>query len=227
MSSSAPSTGGVAEALARAAVSQPETPFLFYRNARGHFRWWSFGLAAAFLEEGGRRGERLSVKGVVVELEAVHLLGGFLTSACTESGDPAAAPRLPAPSPKAARDVWISWRPLADPAELALARWAIETGAAILLEPGAALHPELFAWARPTVVSGSADELCALAAEIEGMAPRFLRQRWLRQRARRLRLAVVSGEPSVADLARVEARWRALSPFFAHEIAPLSRTTLV
>ncbi len=92
----------------------------------------------------------------MVEREAVELLGGFLRAARRDSGGAAV---LPDSAPGAARDVWISWRPLDHPAELALAQWAIVAGAAILVEPGACLHPELFAWARPTIVSGSVEEL--------------------------------------------------------------------
>lgn len=216
--------GVVAAALRRLATAQPEAPFLFYRNSRGHFRWWSFATAAAFLEQGGFAGEKLSVKGVVVEREAVELLGGFLRAALT--GSPGAAqPKVPAPP--AGRDVWISWRPLDDPAELALARWMIVTGAAILVEPGPSLHPELFAWARPTMVSGSAEELLELAARLESLAPRFLRRRWFRQRGERLRLLLVDGAAEAAELSRVAQRWRALSPRFQPLVAAFPDPTLV
>ena len=162
--------------------------------------------------------------GVVVEREAVELLGGFLRAALAGSLDAAEPPRLEAGT---GRDVWISWRPLTGASELLLARWAIVSGAAILIEPGAAIHPELFAWARPTVVSGSVDELLSLAGEVERLAPRFLRARWLRQRAERLRLVLVSGSTATGDLARVEAGWRALSPLFAPRVVALVESSLV
>jgi len=221
------SPGGVAAALARAARAQPEAPFLFYRNAKGHFRWVSFSQAAALLESSGPGGEKLLVKGVVVEREAVELVGGFLRAAI--AGDAVAGDFLDLPRPwsGAGRDVWISWRALSDIEELAITRWAIVNGAAILLEPGPALHPELFAWARPTVVSGSVDELLTLADQIESLAPRFLRRRWLRQRGARLRLILVSGRPTGQDLARVGARWRALSPAFSPQVTALVRPALV
>jgi hypothetical protein len=163
----------------------------------------------------------------VVEREAVELLAGFLLAA--SAGDACAEKVLDLPGPDrgAGRDVWICWRPLSEPDELALARWAIVTGAAILLEPGPALHPELFAWARPTVVSGSIDELCALADQLESLAPRFLRRRWFRQRSCRLRLMLVSGPTSADGLARLARRWRELSPLFAPAVASFSGATLV
>jgi len=227
LSSSEPSPGGVAAALARAARAQPEAPFLFYRNARGDFRWWSFSTAVAFFDGGGLRDESLSVKGVVVEREAVELLGGFLRAATGEGSDVAGGARIPAPEPKVGRDVWISWRALSTPEELSLARWAIASGAAILVEPGTAIHPELFAWARPTVVSGSVEDLLGLAGQLAVLAPRFLRRRWLRQRAERLRLVIVSGSTATGDLARVEACWRDLSPLFAPRVVALVESSLV
>lgn len=218
MSPSEASPGGVAAALALAARAQPEAPFLFYRNAKGHFRWWSFALAAAFLEAGGVGEEKLSVTGVVVEREAVGLLGGFLRAALGESSDAFGAADIPGPGPGLGRDVWISWRPLSHPQELALARWAILSGAAILVEPGPSLHPELFAWARPTKVSGSVAELLALADGVATLAPRFLRRRWLRQRGDRLRLLLVEGDPAAGDLARLGERWQVFAPAHAIDV---------
>ena len=218
MSPSEASPGGVAAALALAARAQPEAPFLFYRNARGHFRWWSFALAAAFLEAGGVGGEKLSVKGVVVEREAVELLGGFLRVALGDGSDAFGAADLPGPEPGLGRDVWISWRPLSHPQELVLARWAIVSGAAILVEPGPSLHPELFAWARPTIVSGSVAELLTLADGVATLAPRFLRRRWLRQRGDRLRLLLVEGDPAVGDLDLLRERWQVFAPAHAIDV---------
>lgn len=212
--------------MSRAAKAQPEAPFLFYRNARGHFRWWSFSLAAAFLEGGGGWEERLSGQAVVVEAEAVELLGGFLR-AVVGGGDDSAVPDEVPRAPAAAREIWIAWRPLADPAERALARRVVEAGAAILVEPGNELHPELVAWARPTMLSGSAAELCALADGLAALAPRFLRRRWWRQRAIRLRLLLVSGQVGSEDLSTVAAKWRALSPEFAPRVVPISAASLV
>lgn len=218
------SPGGVAAALALAARAQPEAPFLFYRNAQGQFRWWSFALAAAFLEAGGVGGEKLSVRGVVVEREAVELLGPFLQAVLADS----AVVGEVFPSAVAAdRDIWICWRPLTDRTELALARRAVLSGAAILVEPSATLHPELVAWVRPTVVSASAAELLELADGLEALAPRFLRRRWLRQRGRRLRLLLISGPVGEEDLVRVAAKWRALSPEFAPHVGPTPLASLV
>ena len=156
----------------------------------------------------------------MVEREAVELLGGFLRLAIGDGAESPGAAEIPGPQPGAPRDVWISWRAPAGPDEQALARWAIQTGAAILVEPGPALHPELFAWARPTVVSGTVEELCALADQVEALAPRFLRRRWFRQRGARLRLVLVEGEPAPDILARVGERWRTLLPSSAMHIEP-------
>ena len=227
MSPSEPSPGGVAAALARAARAQPEAPCLFYRDARGQFRWWSFATAAGFLEVGGLPPERLSVKGVVVEREAMELLGGFLRVAAADGDESAVAATIPDSEQEGGRDVWISWRTLSDPQELSLSRWALLSGAAIVVEPGPALHAELFAWARPTVVSGSVEELGALADQVEALAPRFLRRRWLRQRGERLRVLAVSGRAGAEDLTRLAVRWHRLSPTFAPRVIPIALGTLV
>jgi len=219
---SAISPGGVGGALAGLAKAQPEAPFLFYRNSRGHFRWWSYATASVFLDGAGLGEEKPSARGVVVEREAVELLGEFLRLALGEDSHPPGVAELAGPEPGAPRDIWISWRALTTPDEQALARWAILTGAAILVEPGPALHPELFAWARPTVVSGTVEELGLLAAQVEALAPRFLRRRWLRQRGERLRLVLVEGTPPVDSLRQVGERWRTLLPSCTARIEPLS-----
>ncbi|MEO8197632.1 MAG: hypothetical protein ABI689_13035 [Thermoanaerobaculia bacterium] len=227
MSFTEPSPGGVAAALGCAARARPEAPFLFYRDPRGQFRWWSFSTAFGFLEGGGLTLEKLSVKGVVVDREAVELLGGFLRVALGDGSEASGAADLPGPEPRLGRDVWISWRPLSHPREIALARWAIGSGAAILVEPGRALHPELFAWARPTIVSGSVEELLALASQLESLAPRFFRQRWFRQRAERLRLVLVAGEPAAGELEQVRQRWREMSARFSARVTPFAAGSLV
>jgi hypothetical protein len=223
LNSSAISPGGVGGALAGLAKAQPEAPFLFYRNSRGHFRWWSYATASAFLDRAGLGEERLSAKGVVVDREAVELLGEFLRLAMGEDSHPPGVAELAGTEPGAPRDIWISWRALTAPDERALARWAILTGAAILVEPGPALHPELFVWARPTLVSGTVEELGLLAGEVESLAPRFLRRRWLRQRGERLRLVLVEGSPAPEALGQVGERWRSLLPDCTAGIEPLVR----
>jgi hypothetical protein len=213
--------GGVGGALAALARARPEAPFLFCRNARGQFRWWSYSTAFTFVGRGRPGAGELSAKGIVVEPEAVELLDGFLRAAIGEDSDSTEAAQIPDPEPRAPRDVWISWRSLTDPAEAAIARWAIVSGAAILVEPGPALHPELFAWARPTVLSGEAEELFLLADRVEALAPRFLRRRWLRQRGARLRLVLVAGTSAPETLRQLGERWRYLLPEFTPRIEPV------
>lgn len=227
MSSSEPSAEGVAAVLARAAAAHAEVPFLFYRNARGHFRWWSYSMAAAFLEGGGARTAELPERSPRVEREAAELLGGFLQALTGKELDPAGGEEVLQAPAASERDIWIAWRPLGLPEERALARRAVGAGAAILVEPAAALHPELVAWARPTMISASAAELCELADGLAVLAPRFLRRRWWRQRAVRLRLLIVSGDVGSDDLAAVAAKWRALSPEFAPRVVPISAASLV
>ncbi len=186
-------------ALERRAAATPEDPFLFYRGASGHFRWWSFARAAACLSgapEAGAAGAG--------EAEAAAFL------AAAEGAEPALASaladRLGAAAPE--RDIWISYRPPTLAAELALALFCARTGAAILREPGERLHPELFAWARPTLLS---DEALALSHLIDGfaaLAPRFGGGRWRRRRLARLRAVVVEdagGRPLRPRLAELGA----------------------
>lgn len=185
-------------ALERRAGQFPEDPFLFFRGDRGHFRWWSFARSAACLasppaEESARPGEG--------EAES------FLRAA-DEAGSTALAAALASTlgPPPARRDIWISHRPPAAPPEAALALWAAQSGAAILREPGESLHPELFAWARPTVLSLPGAALRELLAGFGGLAPRLGARRWRRRRLARLRAVLVEG----GDDAEVRERLAAL-----------------
>lgn len=176
------------------------------------------------MDRSGRTDDVFSVKEGLFVCNGVELVGPFLVSAVAIGPG---SPEIVNLDRGVERDVWISWRPLTHPAELELARWAIVAGAAILVEPGERLHPELFAWARPTMVSGSAEELHALAEELERLAPRLFRRRWLRQRGERLRLLLVEGEPSPAELQQVVDRWSSLSPHHAPRCLPFFCRTLV
>lgn len=231
------STSPGAEALRGWASAQPEAPFLFYRNARGQFRWWSFATVASFVasstaSEGSgwtAVGEPKRLPGgLPVEREAVHLLGDFLAGALAPP-DAAVCPPLRAASSSSSRerDVWISWRPLSDPEERGLAQWAVIAGAAVLVEPSPALHPELVAWVRPTLLAATAGELSELADGLEALAPRWLRRRWFRQRGERLRRLLVGAAESPESCRRLEARWRALSPEMTPTVVPISPDALV
>jgi len=176
------------------------------------------------MERPGRTDDVFSVKEGGAVRNGVEVAGPFLVSAVAIGAGSAEVVDL---DRGGARDIWISWRPLTHPAELALARWAIVAGAAILVEPGERLHPELFAWARPTLASGSAEELLALANKFELLAPRFFHRRWYRQRGERFRLLLVEGDPSPSELQQVRQRWRALSPSLAPRCVPFPGRSLV
>jgi len=170
-------------ALERRAGQTPEDPFLFFRGERGHFRWWSFARAAACLAGapaggGARPGEE--------EAEGFLRRADEVGSAAPAAGVAAAlGPAL------AERDIWISHRPLGASPEADLALWAAESGAAVLREPGERLHPGLFGWARPTLLSSPGAALEELLAGFGGLAPRFGARRWARRRLARLRAVLV------------------------------------
>lgn len=106
------------------------------------------------------------------------------------------------------RDVWLSWAPL-DRREAVLAAAALLGGWAVFREPGEAIHPATFAWARPTIASGDEAALAALAHGLTAMAPRWRRERWLRRRLARLRAWIVTGEAPSAELSQ---RFQSLAP---------------
>lgn len=118
-----------------------------------------------------------------------------------EGAAPAARRLLATLGAPAQREVWLSWAPLEGPERL-LAAAALLGGWAVFREPGAAVHPATFAWARPTLVSGGAAELAALADGLEALAPRWRRERWLRRRLARLRAWIVTGAAPSAELSR-------------------------
>lgn len=136
-------------------------------------------------------------------------------AAALDAEAPAARDLLAGLGPGGGRDAWLSWAPLAG-AEPTLAVAALLGGWAVLREPGDAPHPATFAWARPTIASGDPAALAALAAGLEGLAPRWRRARWLAKRLGRLRAWIVTGGSLGTDLA---ARLVALAP--AARIFPL------
>ena len=74
---------------------------------------------------------------------------------------------------------------------------------------------------------GDEETLLGLAGQLESLAPRFFRQRWFRQRAERLRLLLVEGEPAAGELEQVRARWRSLSASFSPGVTPFAHRALV
>jgi len=171
-------------ALERRAAATPEDPFLFFRGARGHFRWWSFARAAGCVA--GAAGAGATQAG---EAEAEAFLAAVAERARSDLAEALEARLGAAPG----RDIWISHRTLALPTELALALFCARTGAAVLREPGERLHPELFAWARPTLIGDEPAPLARLFEEFAALAPRLGGARWRRRRLARLRAVVVEG----------------------------------
>lgn len=82
------------------------------------------------------------------------------------------------------REIVVSARPLEDPEERLLLAWALQTGAAVVLEPRPESHVVTARWVRPTVFAGGVTEVVALAREAESYRSPPLRRlgRWLRRR---------------------------------------------
>ena len=166
------------------AASTPEAPFLFFREPRGHFGWWSWARC---------RRESLSASPAgpteTIPRELLEALAGA-SEEDRRRGEALAA----AAGPGRRRDVWLSARPLDRPAELALACAALAGGWAVVRDPGEGVPASTFAWARPTLASGSPPELDELTERLGAMAPRWGARRWLSRRLRRLRLVWVEGD---------------------------------
>ena len=114
------------------------------------------------------------------------------------------------------RDIVLRWRPLADPGERVVLSWAIQSGAALMMEPVAAYFPGTVRWARPTVVQGTAEELAHLATEL-GLDGDGRESRRLRKHLRRLRaLICLGGEPESEEL----STWRSLDVAILHLPSP-------
>jgi len=168
-----------AEIERRAGLS-PEEPFLFFRDPRGHFAWWSWRscLQALDSREGGEPRDSSEATGFLVAATdapaaAVARAGRLLRL-------------MPSPA-GSTRPVWISQRPLDHEAERTLAVAALLGGWAVVREPsGSGAGAWIFAWARPTLLSGTGRELAELLAALERQAPRWGRRRWLRRHLRRL-----------------------------------------
>jgi len=186
-------------ALAAHAARDPESPFLFFRDARGHFAWWSWAETAAALRDGAEP----SAAGAA---QAIAYVRAALAPAARDAAL-AAAELLTALGAGDRRDIWLTRGDLASPGGRALALAALAGGWAVVHEPAAAIHPATFLWARPTIVGGAAAELDELMAGCSAQAPRWRREAWLAKRLRRLRAVVVAaGE----DPRRLAARLAAL-----------------
>jgi hypothetical protein len=188
------SSAGLA-ALERLAEAAPEDPWAFFRGERGQFRWWSH--SRAWRESAAAAAESQATAGSAVPRELLARL-----AAGTEAEAAAAHRLLEVLGPPPQREVWISWRRLDAGAEGVLLLASQLAGWAVVREPGEALHPQVFAWARPTLLAGSGAELAALLDGFAAAAPRPLRGRWLRRRLARLRAVIVDDGSDPAALAR-------------------------
>lgn len=189
----------VREALARHAQATPEGPLVFFRSPRGTFTWWSCARVAAAFGAGGGDDPAAAVPAA--------LLASWRDADDEAISRGAAVLALAGAGP--ARQVAISARPLECASELALTLAAALGGWALVREPGERLHPDLFLWARPTLVSGTAPELLALGGGALAAAPRFRRARWLQRRVARLAFALVEA-PGPGELEAVSAAFSGL-----------------
>jgi hypothetical protein len=164
--------------LAARAAADPETPFLFFRGARGQVTWWSWKRCLA---------ETSSVP--AAEEDPSFAVPRAFLKAMLEEEVALAVPEAPPGELGAPRPIWLSAAPLDRPAERRLARLAAEEGWAVFREPGLPIHPDTFLWARPTLLAGEVAELEALLDGVLARAPRWpagWRRIWLARRMRRL-----------------------------------------
>jgi hypothetical protein len=98
----------------------------------------------------------------------------------TAAAESVARAVAPAGLPVGGREILVSCRPLAAPAERAVLAWALRAGAALLLEPDPSLFVTTAAWARPTFFHGTNAEIAALRRLVES-APQPLTARLLRR----------------------------------------------
>lgn len=201
-------------ALTRWDRERAEEPFLFYRGPRGHMEWLSYEAAAKARSAGAP----------ALPADLGELIGTI------SSVRPATASWLSreiGPPPPGRRDLWISWRSTRQGEERALLEWAVASGAAILVERSACFPADLAGWARPTLVNGPADDLGRWLDRLEAENPRWHRSSWQRRRLGRLRRMLIEGPPGSSAAARLEARFRGLSPESVAIVSPFPVEALV
>ncbi|MCM2269643.1 MAG: hypothetical protein NDJ75_06045 [Thermoanaerobaculia bacterium] len=179
-------------ALAAAAASRPETPFLFFRDARGHFGWWSWRRALAFT-----RGEAAVDPAVVGEAAAGGWLASVVGLGAAEAGR--AATLLEQLSAPPGREIWLTAGGLSRDVDRIAALAAIAGGWAVVLDAGSRIEPQTFAWARPTLLAGEAAELADLLAGFAALAPRRRTAAWRRRHLARLRAVLIGAEAGAGD----------------------------
>ena len=194
--------GGLA-ALRRRAALTPDEPFLFFRDSRGQFAWWSWRRAAEAAE--APAGEATDAP-----REYLRALHDDLP-ASREAAVSRLQERL---GGAGERQIWYSSRPLDRGCEGLLARAAVEAGWAVVRDPGPRPSPQTVLWARPTLLAGESGELVELCAAMVAGAPRWRRSTWLRRRTRRWRAVLIDGPLApelAASLREVEAHPAVLS----------------
>jgi hypothetical protein len=152
---------------ARAAISGDD-PFLFHRE-RHDWRWVAFRAVE----------ERIAAAVGAPPAWAADPLGAAI-AALRDSPDRDAVNRLLAQLPPSrTRDILVLDRPPGEARGRQLLGWAAAAGAAVLLEPETDRTAATVAWARPTVVAGSAAELAAIGERLLGLgsATRLRRRR--------------------------------------------------
>lgn len=202
-----PSSEGAREALAARARVDPEQPFLFFRSPRGTFTWWSFARAARALDA-----TLAPETDPVAACEVLDLLRSADVGELAQARELAAAIARPGE-----REIWISARALDRAEERRLALAGALAGWAVVREPPglsrAEFPPELFLWVRPTIVSGTEDEIVTLFGGVAGAAPHWRRARWLARRLERLRTVLVENGGSTDHVRRaLESTGAAFTP---------------
>lgn len=179
-------------ALAAAAARRPETPFLFFRDARGHFAWWSWRRALAI-----SRGEATVDPAAGGEAAAADWLATVVGLGGAEAGRAAALlERLSAPP---GREIWLTAGGLSRDVDRLAALAAVAGGWAVVLDTGPRIEPQMLAWARPTLLAGEAAELADLLAGFAALAPRRRPAAWRRRHLARLRALLIDAEAGAGD----------------------------
>lgn len=180
-------------ALAGEAARHPETPFLFYRDARGHFGWWSWRRALAF-----SRGEATVDPAAAGEVGAGDWLTSVLGLGGADTTRAAALLELLAEMPPQ-REIWLTAGNLSRDVDRITALAAVAGGWAVVLDAGPRIEPQTLVWARPTLLAGETAELADLLAGFAALAPRRRPAAWRRRRLARLRAVLIDADADAGE----------------------------